>query len=95
MLKTHCISQLAAGHGNVVTIESGTGLADDIDFGDDKVADGTPARVKQAEVWDEAVDFGILILLAARMYWRRAFGKKSREVTYKNDELVKEGKFDC
>ena len=40
MLKTHYISHLAAGLGNVVTIEGVTCLSDDIDFGDFKIADG-------------------------------------------------------
>jgi D-galactarolactone cycloisomerase len=40
LLKTHYISHLAAGLGNVVTIEGVTCLSDDIDFGDYKIADG-------------------------------------------------------
>jgi D-galactarolactone cycloisomerase len=40
MLKTHYISHLSAGLGNVATIEGVTCLSDDIDFGDYKIADG-------------------------------------------------------
>ena len=64
MLKTHCISQLAAGHGNVVTTESGTGLADDIDFGDDKIADGKPLVLSKPR-------FGMKrLILEFLFYWR-------------------------
>lgn len=40
MLKTHYISHLSAGLGNVVTIEGVTCISDDIDFGDYKIAGG-------------------------------------------------------
>ena len=40
MLKTHYISHLSAGLGNVVTIEGVTCISDDIDFGDYKIKDG-------------------------------------------------------
>ena len=40
MLKTHYVSHLAAGIGNVVTIEGVTCISDEIDFGDYKIADG-------------------------------------------------------
>ena len=40
MLKTHYISHLAAGLGNVVTIEGVTCISDEIDFGDYKIAGG-------------------------------------------------------
>ncbi len=37
MLKTHCITHIAAAFGNVVTVEGVTCLSDDIDFGDYKI----------------------------------------------------------
>jgi L-alanine-DL-glutamate epimerase-like enolase superfamily enzyme len=40
MLKTHYIAQLAAGLGNVVTIEGVTCLSNEIDYGDYKIEDG-------------------------------------------------------
>ena len=40
MLKTHYISHLSAGLGNVVTIEGVTCISDDIDFGDYEIKDG-------------------------------------------------------
>ena len=40
MLKTHYISHIAAGLGNVCTIEGVTCLSDEIDFGDYKIVDG-------------------------------------------------------
>ena len=40
MLKTHYISHLAAGLGNVVTIEGVTCLSDEIDYGDYKIEQG-------------------------------------------------------
>jgi len=40
MLKTHYISHLSAGLGNVVTIEGVTCISDEIDFGDYKIKDG-------------------------------------------------------
>ncbi|MCK5278653.1 MAG: mandelate racemase/muconate lactonizing protein, partial [Cyclobacteriaceae bacterium] len=40
MLKTHYISHLAAGLGNIVTIEGVTCVSDEIDFGDYKIING-------------------------------------------------------
>jgi len=40
MLKTHYIVHLAAGCGNVVTIEGVTCISDDIDYGDYKIVNG-------------------------------------------------------
>ena len=40
MLKTHYISHLSAGLGNVLTIEGVTCISDEIDFGDYKIKDG-------------------------------------------------------
>ncbi|TDI69654.1 MAG: mandelate racemase/muconate lactonizing protein [Bacteroidetes bacterium] len=40
MLKTHYIAHMAAGCGNVVTLEGVTCISDDIDYGDYKIIDG-------------------------------------------------------
>ena len=40
MLKTHYNSHLAAGLGNIVTIEGVTCLSDEVDYGDYKISGG-------------------------------------------------------
>ncbi|NND34984.1 MAG: mandelate racemase/muconate lactonizing enzyme family protein, partial [Saprospiraceae bacterium] len=56
MLKTHYIAHLAAGLGNVVTIEGVTCLSDDIDYGDYAIKDG------KIRVSDDA-GFGMKLLV--------------------------------
>lgn len=56
MLKTHYIAHMAAGCGNVITIEGVTCISDDIDYGDYKIIDG------EIQV-SEAPGFGMNLLI--------------------------------
>lgn len=56
MLKTHYISHMAAGCGNVITIEGVTCISDDIDYGDYKIIDG---KIQVSE----APGFGMKLLI--------------------------------
>ncbi len=56
MLKTHYITHMAAGCGNVVTIEGVTCISDDIDYGDYKIIDG---KIQVSE----APGFGMNLLI--------------------------------
>lgn len=56
MLKTHYIAHMAAGCGNVITIEGVTCISDDIDYGDYKIIDG---KIQVSE----APGFGMNLLI--------------------------------
>ena len=56
MLKTHYNVHIAAGCGNVVTIEGVTCISDDIDYGDYKIVNG---RIQVSEM----PGFGMKLLI--------------------------------
>ena len=60
-MKTYYTSHLAAGLGNICTIEGVTCFSEEIDFGDYQIVGWKTASIRSARVWYETVDMSQII----------------------------------